>query len=105
MLTAIQELFSVSLCFRLSFARLAMIGALAAALGLTACGRKGPLDPPPSAAVAQPAEAAPAGSGPGSGVNPMTRSTPTSPQAFDSEGRPIAASGPKKRLPLDWLLD
>ncbi len=34
------------------FFRLALIGALAAAFGLTACGRKGPLDPPPSAVSA-----------------------------------------------------
>ena len=31
------------------FFRLALIGALAAAFGLAACGRKGPLDLPPSA--------------------------------------------------------
>jgi len=31
--------------------RLAAVGVLAAALGLSACGRKGPLDPPPSAAI------------------------------------------------------
>lgn len=31
--------------------RLALIGALAASLGLAACGRKGPLDPPPMAAA------------------------------------------------------
>lgn len=34
------------------FFRLALIGALAASLGLAACGRKGPLDPPPSAVSA-----------------------------------------------------
>ena len=33
------------------FFRLALIGLLAASLGLAACGRKGPLDPPPSAAA------------------------------------------------------
>ena len=32
--------------------RLALIGALAASLGLAACGRKGPLDPPPGASLA-----------------------------------------------------
>ena len=32
--------------------RLALIGALAAAFGLAGCGRKGPLDPPPSAVSA-----------------------------------------------------
>ena len=31
--------------------RFALIGLAAASLGLTACGRKGPLDPPPSAAI------------------------------------------------------
>jgi predicted small lipoprotein YifL len=34
------------------FFRLALIGALAAAFGLAGCGRKGPLDPPPSAVSA-----------------------------------------------------
>ncbi len=34
------------------FFRLALAGALAAAFGLAACGRKGPLDPPPSAVSA-----------------------------------------------------
>ncbi len=34
------------------FFRLALIGALAASFGLAACGRKGPLDPPPSAVSA-----------------------------------------------------
>ena len=32
--------------------RLALIGALVASLGLAACGRKGPLDPPPGASLA-----------------------------------------------------
>jgi predicted small lipoprotein YifL len=36
--------------------RLALAGAiLVAALGLASCGRKGPLDPPPSAALTEPA--------------------------------------------------
>lgn len=40
--------------------RLALVTVMAAALGLTACGRKGPLDPPPpSAEVAPPPAAAP----------------------------------------------
>ena len=34
------------------FFRLALIGALAVSFGLAACGRKGPLDPPPSAVSA-----------------------------------------------------
>src|ERR1700720_2988016 len=36
-------------------ARLAMIAALAAAFALAGCGRKGPLDAPPSAALVAPA--------------------------------------------------
>ena len=37
-----------------SFLRLALAGALVASLGLAACGRKGPLDPPPSASASAP---------------------------------------------------
>jgi predicted small lipoprotein YifL len=33
--------------------RIALVAALTAALGLAACGRKGPLDPPPSASLPQ----------------------------------------------------
>lgn len=46
-------------CDRLRIA-CALAIALAAALSLAACGRKGPLDPPPSAAIAPPPAAAPA---------------------------------------------
>src|SRR5665811_1288280 len=45
------------------FLRLALIGALAASLGLAACGRKGPLDPPPGASLAGEPQA---------GTNPMS---------------------------------
>ena len=37
--------------------RLAAFAALGAALALGGCGRKGPLDPPPSAAISQPPSA------------------------------------------------
>jgi predicted small lipoprotein YifL len=56
---------------------------LALAAGLSACGRKGPLDPPPSAAA-----------GP----------APTD-LDVDANGRPIAPPGQKKRIFLDSLLD
>jgi len=64
--------------------RLAAIGALLFALGLTlsACGRRGPPDAPPG-----------------------TYNTPQGPIELDSEGKPIAPPGQKKRLPIDWLLD
>jgi predicted small lipoprotein YifL len=88
------------------FSRLALIGVLAAAFALAACGRKGPLDPPPGASlegVAQPgasrlisnagASRSSIGSGSGdySGVGP--------------DGQVQAPPGPKKRIPLDNLLN
>jgi predicted small lipoprotein YifL len=64
--------------------RVAVLGACLCALGLTlsACGRRGPLDVPPGAVH-----------------------TPQGVIELDSEGRPIAPPGQKKRLPIDWLLD
>jgi len=93
----------VSSRLRFRLAHFATIGALAAALGLTGCGRKGPLDPPPSAALTQPGQAATPE--PALGANPMARAPQTGPRAFDSTGRPVAPKGAKKPLPLDWLLD
>ena len=55
---------------------------LALALTLSACGRRGPLDAPPGV------------------VN-----TPQGPVQLDSEGKPLAPPGQKKRIPLDVLLD
>ncbi|HEY6024293.1 MAG TPA: lipoprotein [Pseudolabrys sp.] len=72
--------------------RIALIGALAASLGLTACGRKGPLDPPPGASLAGD-QAAPAGDARyGSAV-------------MGPDGKPLAPAGPNKRIPLDVLLN
>ena len=69
--------------------RAAAMATLALALGLTlsACGRKGPLDPPPNAQLTE----------------PSTSGTPE--QQYDAQGRPLAPPGQKKRLPMDWLLD
>src|SRR4051812_46084609 len=47
----------------LRFAAFAVTGALAAALALTGCGPKGPLDLPPGAAASQPAKPANTGFG------------------------------------------
>jgi len=57
--------------------------ALALALGVAACGRKGPLDPPPSA------------------------SAPAGPTAEAGAAAPANNTGaaPSKRIPLDVLLD
>jgi predicted small lipoprotein YifL len=88
------------------FASIAVIGALAAALALTGCGRKGPLDLPPGAASSQPAKPANTANT-GFGLNPMpAQEAPPTPAAFDAQGHPVApASGPKKRLPMDWLIE
>ncbi len=69
------------------YLRLALIGALAAALGvgLAACGRKGPLDPPPAAAVDQ--------------------TTVSGQPVMGSDNVPRAPRGPNKRIPLDNLLN
>jgi predicted small lipoprotein YifL len=78
------------------WARLAAVGALVAALGLSACGRKGPLDPPPSAAA------------------PVQHSgEPGSPQlaspqmGVGSDGKAVAPppSGSRQRFILDWLVE
>jgi len=56
---------------------------LLAGLTLSACGRKGPLDPPPASLA---------------GPQPAALET-------DAQGRDIAPPGEKKRLPIDVLLD
>ena len=66
----------------LSALRVAALAALLA-LGLSGCGRKGPLDPPP-ASLAGPQQSA---------------------IETDADGRPLAPPGEKKRLPIDFLLD
>jgi predicted small lipoprotein YifL len=72
----------------LGVVRIAVIGALAAALALAGCGRKGGLDAPPGAAVADQG-AAPGG--PGTAVAP--------------DGTPIAPPAPRRTTPIDWLID
>jgi predicted small lipoprotein YifL len=88
-----------------TFGRLALIGVLAAALGLTACGRKGPLDPPPGASlegVAQP-------NAPNLISNKGRSAIGAEPDAdnpgVDENGQARAPKGPKKRIPLDNILN
>ena len=59
--------------------------AVALAMALSGCGRKGPLDPPPGAQLVEPSASGQA--------------------EFDAQGRPIAPTGQKRRLPIDVLLD
>ena len=79
------------------FLRLALLGALAAALGLGACGRKGPLDPPPSASAA----------GEGQQVNPMTSPlvAPIGSQPQTGKANQPVVQGPKQPIFLDGLLN
>jgi predicted small lipoprotein YifL len=83
----------VNLTLHRSLTRLAMLGALVAALGLSACGRKAGLDPPPATAAAVPAEETAVGQ------RPEALGT-------DSQGKPVAAAtAQRKRFFLDFLLD
>jgi predicted small lipoprotein YifL len=91
-----------------SLLRLALIGALAASLGLGACGRKGPLDPPPGASLEgepQP-NVAPGLISTNRGTpKPIgSQSTPENP-GVDENGQPLAPKGPRKNIPLDVLLN
>ena len=72
----------------LHLVRIAVIGALVAALGLAGCGRKGGLDPPPGATAAAD-QSAPPGAAP-----------PTSADALPPPVQPLP-----RRTPIDWLID
>ena len=73
-----------------ALARIAVVGALVAALGLAGCGRKTGLDPPPSAAVSQQTAGTQPGAEPGA--------DPDKPVA-------VAAPGRRRSIFLDWLID
>lgn len=83
--------------------RLAAIGAFA--LALAACGRKGPLDLPPSAAAPNPPPAAQTGLMSPVGGSPIGRAPGSSDTGFNSTGRAEAPRGEKKSIPLDVLLN
>ena len=73
-----------------TLARIAVVGALVAALGLAGCGRKTGLDAPPAAAVPQQTAGAQPGTEPGA----------------DPDAKPVAAPpGRRKDIFLDWLLN
>lgn len=84
--------------------RVVTIGALTAMLGLTGCGRKGPLEPPPSASLTEPAETPRQGPG-GATLNPMAPAAKQTTESFGPDGQPIAPKGPRKSIFLDWLLN
>lgn len=76
--------------------RAALIGALA--VGVAACGRKGPLDPPPSASAAPVEQPKP------SSLNPITVSPMGSPNQGGADMLETP-KGEKKRIFLDGLLN
>jgi predicted small lipoprotein YifL len=86
---------------KLRFAHLAVIGVLAAAFALAGCGRKGALDPPPGATAEKPAKQQ------STALNPIgSREKTQDSGGFDADGKPVApANAPKKRLPMDWLIE
>jgi predicted small lipoprotein YifL len=79
--------------------RCAVVAALALALGLAACGRKGALDPPPGAAAAE--------LPPAPGAQPAAAGADNRAQApaAGTEGQAASPKGPKRPLPIDWLLN
>ena len=71
-----------------ALARMAIIGAMVAALALTGCGRKGPLDLPPAAAISEP------------GVGEPKQAS------VGPDGKPVAPrTGPNRPTILDWLVE
>ena len=82
--------------------RWALILLGAAALTLGGCGRKGPLDLPPTASGPQPAVAAVQ-------ADPNAPPQPSNPNLFDPNNnanpRPTAGRGPKRPFALDPILN
>ena len=79
--------------------RFALAAALVGALALGACGRKGPLDAPPGAAVAPATRSSNAPD-----VAPEDRTLFGDTTNRDSS-KPVAPKGQKKSIPLDVLLN
>jgi predicted small lipoprotein YifL len=85
-------------------ARLALIGLVAAALGLAACGRKGQLDPPPGASlqgVAQRNAPNLISNNRGAIARKPAKGNP----AVGDDGQVQAPQDPGKTIPLDNLLN
>ena len=86
------------------FLRLALIGALAASLGLAACGRKGPLDPPPGASLAGDQQAGTPNLLSSPIASPIGGQAKGDNTVIGPNGLPMA-KGQKKQIPLDVLLN
>ena len=92
--------------FRSPLSRVAVAAAMAALLVLGACGRKGPLDPPPGASVTGEPAAQSSGGLLTSMSSPIGGNATTSSESgLGPDGRPTAPKGPKRRIFLDGLLN
>ena len=79
--------------------RVALTIATIAALGLSGCGRAGPLELPPGPATPATQLNSPSGTpAPGSAEDPAVRT------GFDAQGNPVATPGQKKSFILDPIL-
>jgi predicted small lipoprotein YifL len=95
---------SVDRWSRLAWAATMTAALMTAGFGLSACGRKGPLDPPPSAGIAPPPAYAPR---PSLGEENYAPAPPpaTSPARTAAAAPPAATEPPpKKTFFLDFLL-
>jgi predicted small lipoprotein YifL len=71
------------------FARGALVAALVATLALAGCGRKAPLDAPPTAAAG----------------DYQTNGQPGAAPALGPDGKPVPPQLDKRKTILDWLID
>ena len=78
-------------------ARLVLISAVVAALGLAGCGRAGPLELPPGPATPSAQLSTPDSPG-------AAREAAAVRNGFDAQGNPVATPGEKKSFILDPLL-
>ena len=86
------------------WSRLALVAAMTAALGLAGCGRKGPLDPPPSAGITPPPAYAPRPSLGEENYGPVPAPAGERPRTAVAAPTPTAPPPPPKTFPLDFLL-
>ncbi len=87
------------------WSRLALVAAMMAALGLAACGRKGPLDPPPTAGLTTPQSytSRPSLGEENNGLAPAGDRAPARPPGA-APASVTAPPPPKKDFFLDFLL-
>lgn len=89
--------------FRRPCRGLAAIAAIAAVLGLTGCGRKGPLDPPPTAAAGDASAQQPSLFNPV--ASPIGSAGTKDNPGVGENGLPLPPKGEKKPFLLDPLLN